>query len=136
MKRLILFSMVLMANMAAAQTKFDGNWYTSTAVDEAVILEVKKNTSEFNVATNQLWLECTNKYKRDTLLLYVLSVDCGRRFWGPDLYPPKKNSLFARCYIVKDQLAIEYTQKAFRENIANWELKTTLHRTRDTEKQR
>ncbi len=110
--------------------KFRGIWYRNTECDDddsfCQVLIVK-NTTDFTVIENQLALGCKNVVKNDTLFLYVIDHDAGRGFTGP-YYPPKTNSLFAKCYLAKKELHIIYTQKIFKDHIKEWELPTKLYR--------
>ena len=110
--------------------KFGGIWYKNTDCDDdddfCQILKVRDTTS-FDVISNQLYLDCKNVFTNDTLFLYVVGSDAGRGFTGP-YFPPKRNSLFAKCYLEKKNLKIIYTQKLFKNKVKAWQLPTTLYR--------
>jgi len=108
--------------------KFRGDWYA----DKNGILVLERGmqinvTTLFTVMDFQLALECKNVFKDDTLYLYVIDSDQGRLFCGP-LYPPKPKSLFAKCYLIKNELHIIYTQKLFSDHIKQWGLVRVMYR--------
>jgi hypothetical protein len=113
------------------RNQFMGTWCpqgTDSSDDCSCDLEIDPDTSVFCVVNNQLGLQCKNVSTADTLYLYVLESDQGQGFMGPKFFPPKPNSLFAKCFIVDSTLRIYYTQKLFRDNIETLELNTILYK--------
>jgi hypothetical protein len=109
------------------KNKFIGKWSNSDPDDDSPpieCLDISRDSSYFGVVGNQLSVECKNVYHSDTLYLYVLDTGEGSGFTGPKFYPPKRKSLFAKCFITHSGLYIEYTQKLFRDNIKTLELNT------------
>jgi hypothetical protein len=130
---LLLCTLICAANTLLAQTKFYGDWSVTSPKDTATDiirnrLTVEKDSSSFEVIDNQLVLDCKNKFQGDTLLLYVLMSDCGRLFYGTQYHPPKRNSLFAKCYLDNNTMHIIYTQKLFKDHIKDFELCTVLYK--------
>ena len=110
------------------KTDFIGNWYSvGTNAFPSRVMTIGADSTDFEVCGNQLGLLCRNVYKHDTLLLYIINIDCGRLFFGPPFYyPPKEKSLFAKCYLEDNELNIIYTQKLFRTHRDEFELATSL----------
>ena len=132
MKDITLLVVLLLSMQSTnAQTKFIGTWYEDKKFDDSLTndcLLIRKKSTVFFVCP-QLDLICRNKYKGDTLLLYVVRRDCGSMFQPRTKYqPPKINSLFAKCYIREKMLHIIYTQKLFRDNIEYLQLNTVLRK--------
>ena len=126
---LIVSLLVLTSFSGTIPDKFKGKWYRTVDCEENLsntILTIKETTL-FDV-NDQLGLDCKNVFRGDTLYLYVIAHDAGRGFWGPTYYPPRTNSLFAKCYIVKQGLRIIYTQKDFKDHIKAWGLSTIVYK--------
>jgi hypothetical protein len=113
------------------EDRFIGRWGRDATAEICHYIEIDEDTSLFAVACNQLGVMCRNKYRGDTLLLYVIETDQGRGFMGPKYHPPKPGSLFAKCYTIDTMLKIIYTQKMYSENIADLELDTVLIKYRE-----
>ncbi len=94
-------------------------------------ISIDLDTSDFCVQDNQLGLFCKNVYYHDSLYLYVIETDQGRRFMGPKYYPPKPGSLFAICYIRNSTLCVIYTNRLFNKHKHDLELKDTLYKNSD-----
>ena len=124
----VLYKFVPDTARPPAQKQFSGTWYDVPAdKDDAwPVLMVSKNEVMFTVMINQLDLGCMPKYVNDTLLLYIISRDCGRMFYSGDEPLPKLKTLFAKCYIKGKRLHIIYTQKLFIKNRKEWDLYTVL----------
>jgi len=134
MKTILLLSVLaVLVNTSPAQTKFYGHWYDRSPKDPdadmaSSWMTVEKDSTTFQVMDNQLVLTCKNKFQGDTLLLYVLISDCGRLFYGTQYHQPKRNSLFAKCYLDNNTMHTIYTQKLFKDHIKDFELCTVLYK--------
>lgn len=112
-----------------AQRKFVGYWQGAIDTGSYSYIEFKKDSTDFDAIDNQLFLICKNEHHGDTLLLYVKYIDCGRLFY--EYYPPpKRGSLFAKCYFYKKELRVIYTQKLFRRNISDFGLSTVFYKSK------
>ena len=108
--------------------RFIGLWSKDSDSYPCDYIDINEDTSIFGVSCNQLGVECKNKFHGDTLYLYVISTDQGRGFMGPRYYPPRSNSLFAKCYVIRKMLKIIYTQSMYSKNIEDLELNTVLYK--------
>ena len=126
--QLFIFTIMTVACSPGHNQKYDGEWnriYTSE--DTGLGLNIHGDTTEFEVAPNQLAIVCENKYSADTLLLYVKSVDCGRDF-SLMFEPPKSNDLFARAYLMKKRLHVLFNKKIVKKYFDVLRLDTVFYR--------
>jgi len=75
---------------------------------------------------SQLGLKLKNVYHKDTLFLYVIDsyTDVDN---DPGFPLPKRNSLFAKCFVIDSCLRIYYTQSLFEANVQTLALDTGFY---------
>ena len=119
---------ILQACSSGKPPKYEGVWYrVYPSGDSEIGINIHRETSEFEVAPNQLSLVCNNKYRKDTLLLYVKSFDCGRDF-SLMFESPGINTLFAKCYIKRDQLCVLFNAETVKKYFRVLQLDTVFYK--------